>query len=87
MVQAVPALVAPSVYTHANWSVDTKDMAVHLVPGLRVHVKPEAVCKLFSSLTVYFGPGNAFSYDDGLGTVEFRTSAFRHLGGFAAGSQ
>lgn len=44
LVQSVTALVTTSVYTHTDWSVDTKDMAVHLVPGMRIHVKAEALC-------------------------------------------
>lgn len=87
LVQSVTALVTASVYTHTDGSVDTKDMAVHLVPGMRVHVKAKAVCKLLGSLTVYLCPGNAFSFEDGLGIIKLWKSAFRHLGGSAAGGQ
>lgn len=85
LVQSVTALVTSSVYTHTDWSVDTKDMAVHLVPGMRVHVKTEAFCKLLSSLAVYLCPGNAFPFEDGLSIIELRRSTFRHLGGFGCG--
>lgn len=78
------ALVTTSVYTHTDWSVDTKDMAIHLVPSVGVHVETEAFCKLLSSLAVYLCPRYAFSLEDGLSIIELRRSAFRHTGGFAA---
>jgi hypothetical protein len=80
-------LVTSSVYTHADWSADTKDMAVHLVPGMRVHFKAEALRKLLGSLAVYLCPGNAFSFEDGVGIIKLRRSTFKHLGGSAAGRQ
>lgn len=87
LVQSVTTLMTTSVYTHTDWSVDAKDMAVHLVPGVRVHIEAKTFCKLLGSLTVYLCPGNAFSFEDGLNIIEVWSSAFRHLGGFAAGSQ
>lgn len=83
-VESVTALVTTAVYTHTNWSVDTQDMAVHLVPGMGIHVETEAFCKLLSSLVVYLCPGYAFSFEDGWNIIEFWRSAFRHTGGFAA---
>lgn len=87
LVQSVTALVTASVNTHTDWSVDTKDMAVHLVPGMRIHVEAKAFCKLLGSLTVYLCPGNAFSFEDGLSIIKLWRSTFRHLGGSAAWSQ
>lgn len=82
LIQSVTALVTSPVYTHTDGSVNTKDMAVHLVPGMRVHVKAKAFCELLGSLAVYLCPWNAFSFDDGLNIIELRRSTFRHLGGF-----
>lgn len=87
LVESVTALVTTSVDTHANWPVDTKDMAVHLVPGVRVHVEAEAFCELLGSLAVYLCPRNALSFEDGLSIIELWKSAFWHLGGFAAWGQ
>lgn len=87
LVQAVTALVTTPVDTHANGSVDTKDMAVHLVPGMRVHVEAKTFCKLLGSLTVYLCPRYAFPFEDGLSIINWWRSAFRHLDYFATGSQ
>lgn len=73
-------------YTHTDGPVDTKDMAVHLVPGMRVHVKAEAFCELLSPLAVYLCPGDAFSFEDGLRIIELRRSTFRNIGWLTADS-
>lgn len=87
-VQSVTAQVTVSVYTHAYWSVDTEDMAVHLVPGMRVHVEAEAFCKLLGSLTVNLCPRYAFPFEDGWSIIiELWGSAFGQLGGFSAQCQ
>lgn len=86
LVQSVTTLVTTSVYTHTDWSVDAEDMAVHLVPGVRVHIEAETFCKLLSSLAVNLCPRNAFSFEDGWNIIELRRDAFRRLGGFAARS-
>lgn len=82
LVQSMTALVTGSVYTHTDWSVDTKDMAVHLVPSMRVHIKTKAFCKLLGSLAVYLCPRDAFSFEDGRSIIELQRSTFGHLGGF-----
>lgn len=87
LVESVTALVTASVDTHTDWSVDTKDMAVHLVPGVRVHVEAKAFCKLLGSLAVDLCARNAFSFKDSLSIIELWKSAFWHLSGFAAWGQ
>lgn len=84
LVQSVTALVTTSVYTHTDRFVDTKDMTIHLIPSVRVHIEAEAFRELLSSLAVYLCPWYAFSFEDGLSIVKLRSVYSRGIGGFAA---
>lgn len=57
----VTALMTLSVDPHADWFVDTEDVAFHLIPGIGVHFEAIAFGEVPGAFAIYLGPRDSFS--------------------------
>lgn len=57
----VTALMTLSVDPHADWFVDTENVAFHLIPGIGVHFEAIAFGEVPGAFAIYLGPRDSFS--------------------------